>query len=65
MRLALLLTGSETPNLTERALKDMREFIKLFKENPVNPAALGVKGVKTEDIIEVLEKVYGENPVLV
>lgn len=59
-RLAFLLSGMERVNIPKNVAEDMLQFIQAYKEAPVDPKALGIKGYRTEEVIEVLEAVYGK-----
>ncbi|MEG0379911.1 MAG: hypothetical protein RR614_15640 [Eubacterium sp.] len=58
VRLASILSGYETCELSHTVYRDIETFIKNFKENPVDPKSLRIHGVTTVDVIEVLEKIY-------
>lgn len=57
-RLATLLTGKERPAMTEGVRADMRRFMEAYESDPVDPKAMKIKGVGTQQIVEVLKDVY-------
>lgn len=59
-RLAGLLTGDESVRLPDGVRRDMRKFLKAYREHPVDPKALKLKGVKAEQIVDVLQAVYDD-----
>jgi hypothetical protein len=58
VRLATVLSGDDKCDLPDEIKSDMDKFIAQLKEAPVDPKALNIFGVKFEDIIKVLRKVY-------
>lgn len=58
IRLALAIEPNSTCELNEEVKKDMETYIKCFRDNPVEPSAIGYKNVSMEDVIEVLENTY-------
>ena len=57
-RLATLLTGSEQPVMSEGVRRDMQRFMEAYESDPVDPKALKIKGVETQEVVEVLRSVY-------
>lgn len=57
-RLATLLTGDESCSLPNDVRQDMEEFLAIYREHPVDPKSLRIKGVTTQQILDVLEAVY-------
>jgi len=57
-RLAALFTGNETCIVPANILTDMRAFIDAFEKAPPDMKALGLFGVTSKDITDVLKKIY-------
>lgn len=57
-RLATLLTGKERPAMSEEVRADMRRFMEAYESDPVDPKAMKIKCVETQQIVEVLKDVY-------
>lgn len=57
-RLAQLLTGFESVNLSNSIASDMEQFVLKCLENPVNVKQIGVQGASFQDLIEVLTGAY-------
>lgn len=60
VRLAVLLTGQESVVLSDAIREDMAAFISAFEMDPVDPAALKIKHISSQDIIDILKAVYLE-----
>jgi len=57
-RLAALFTGSETCIVPASVLADMRLFIEAFENDPPDMKALGLSGVTSQDVADMLRKIY-------
>lgn len=57
-RLATLLTGAERPAVSAGVRDDMRRFMEVYAADPVDPKALGIRGVQAQDVVDVLRSVY-------
>jgi len=57
-RLATLLTGNEACIIPSGVMADMTLFIEAFEKEPPDMKALGLSGVTSKDITEVLRRVY-------
>lgn len=57
-RLSTLLTGNERLNMSSSIFEDMARFLDEYTANPVDPKALRIKGVKSQQVIDVLHEVY-------
>ena len=44
--------------MTEGVRADMRRFMEPYESDPVDPKAMKIKGVGTQQIVEVLKDVY-------
>ena len=58
VRLAVLLTGQESVVLSDAIREDMAAFIFSFEIDPVDPAALKIKHISSQDIIDILKAIY-------
>lgn len=57
-RLATLLTGGERPAMSEGIRADMQHFMEAYESDPVDPKALKIRGIGTQQVVEVLKSVY-------
>ena len=57
-RLAVLLTGNETCELPESVHSDLARFIEAFESEPPDIKALGITGVTSKDIADLLKRIY-------
>lgn len=57
-RLATLLTGGERPAMSEGIRADMQHFMEAYESDPVDPKALKIRGIGTQQVVEVLKNVY-------
>ena len=57
-RLAALLTGNETCELTEGVHEDMVKFIMAFENEPPDMKSLGIAVVTSDDITDLLKRIY-------
>ena len=57
-RLATLLTGGERPAMSEGIRADMQRFMEAYESDPVDPKALKIRGIGTQQVVEVLKSVY-------
>ncbi|MCL1873183.1 MAG: hypothetical protein FWF85_03610 [Clostridiales bacterium] len=61
-RLATLFTGNETCMVPASVLADMTSFIKAFEKEPPDMKDLGFPGVTSNDIADILKRIYIGNP---
>lgn len=57
-RLATLLTGDETPTLSDAIRADTQHFMEVYESDPVGPKSLKLKGISAQQIVKVLKNVY-------
>ena len=57
-RLATLLKGTERPAVSAGVRDDMRRFMETYAADPVDPKALGIRGVQAQNVVDVLRDVY-------
>lgn len=57
-RLAVLLTGNEACVVPASVLEDIHKFIAAFEDNPPDIKALGIAGVTSDNILELLRRIY-------
>lgn len=62
IRLTSLLNGSEKCELSETVRQDMSAFVEMLCQDPVDPKSLKISGIRFEDILDVLRKVYLTDP---
>jgi len=59
-RLTVLLTGNETCIVPDNVYADIARFIDAFEKEPPDIRAIGIPGVTSSDIIDLLKRVYSE-----
>jgi len=57
-RLVTLLTGGESCPVSAGVLADLMMFINAFEKDPPDLRALGILGVTTNDITDILKRIY-------
>lgn len=57
-RLATLLAGNERPEMNLGIHEDMHRFLDAYTNDPVDPKTLRIRGIETQQIIDVLQVVY-------
>ena len=57
-RLTTLLAGGERPAMSEGVRADMRRFMEAYESDPVDPKVIKIKGVRAQQVVEVLKSVY-------
>lgn len=58
VRLTVLLTGQESVVLSDAIREDMAAFISSFEMDPVDPTALKIRHISSQDIIDILKAIY-------
>ena len=57
-RLSALLTGNESIVIPTSILNDLNEFLEVFEREPPDLKSLNIPGVTTNDIINLLQKIF-------
>jgi len=58
VRIAASLTGEARCELPSEVRVDMEEFIRRYEASPVDPRSMQIKGIASDDVLEVLRRKY-------